>query len=124
VYATSDLAPALQRFSLSHGINSITIDALGRLRSGRFSVYGGIGGGTAVPHVEAVSAVGTVDEYQWFRGVALKAFTGATYELVGPLAVFAEVRGTYMHLTVDISDGTASTSLWTAHAAVGALIRL
>ena len=124
VYAASDLAPALQRFSLSHGVNSVTIDALWRVRSGPFSVYGGAGAGSAVPHVEAVSAGGTVDAYQWFRGVAFKALAGATYELVGPLAAFAELRATYMHLKVDISDGTAATSLWTAHAAVGALIRL
>ena len=124
VYAASSLAPALQRFSLSHGVNSITIDALWRHRSGAFSTYAGAGAGTAVPHVEAVSAAGSVDEYQWFRGLALKAIIGVTYDLLGPLAAFAEARITYIDLKVDIADGSASTALWTAHAAVGALIRL
>jgi len=124
VYAATDLAPGVQRFSLSHGVNSITVDALWRRRSGALSVYGGVGGGTAVPHVEAVSAAGTVDEYQWFRGIVLKALAGATVDVIGPLSVFAEVRLTYIDLKVNIADGTLVTSLWTAHAALGTLLRL
>ena len=123
VYATSSLAPVLQRFSLSHGVNSITIDGLLRARRGALSVYAGLGLGTTIPHVEAVTASGAVDEYQWFRGLAAKALAGATYDVTGPLAVFAELRITYIDLKVDVPDGTASTPLFTAHVAAGALLR-
>ena len=124
VYAKTNLTPSLQRFSLSHGLNSITADALVRRRWTTFAVYIGAGVGTIVPHVEAVAAGGSVDGYQWFRGVAAKAVAGVTVEVAGPLAVFAELRLTYVHAAVSVPEGDARASFLAEHAAAGALFRL
>ena len=124
VYAQTPLTPTLQRFSLSHGLNSITVDALVRHRWKSVAVYGGGGIGTIVPHVEAVTSSGTVDEYQWFRGPAAKALAGVTLDVAGPFALFAEVRLTWIHVSVRIPQGDARASFLTEHAAAGALLRL
>src|SRR5438874_10000263 len=44
-----------------------------RAHAGPLRPYVGIGAGTLVPHVEAQSDAASVDEYQWFRGVLVKA---------------------------------------------------
>jgi lipid A oxidase len=124
VYAQTTLAPTLQRFSLSHGLNSITLDALARRRWSVVSVYAGAGIGTIVPHVEAATSTRAMDEYQWFRGPAAKLFAGVTVDIAGPLAAFAELRLTWVHASVDIPQGDAHASFLTEHAAAGALLRL
>ena len=124
VYGQTSLAPTLQRFSLSHGLNSITVDALVRRRWSFVSVYGGAGIGTIFPHVEAATPTGTVDEYQWFRGPAAKLLAGVTLDVAGPLALFGEFRLTWVHASVDIPQGSARVSFLTEHAAAGALLRL
>ena len=124
VYAQSDLAPTLQRFSLSHGLNSITVDALVRQRWAGRALYGGGGIGTVVPHVETATAAGSVEEYQWFRGFTGKALAGIALEVAGPFAVFAELRLTWIHASMEIPGGDARASFFTVHAAAGVLFRL
>ncbi|HWE24155.1 MAG TPA: hypothetical protein VG496_09465 [Myxococcales bacterium] len=124
VYAQTDLGPTLQRFSLSHGVNSITVDALLRRRFNSVAIYGGAGLGTIVPHAEVVTPAGSVDEYQWFRGPAVKALAGVSMDVAGPLGLFAELRLTWIHASVSIPQGDARASFYTGHAAAGALLRL
>jgi hypothetical protein len=122
-FAQRSLAPTLDRFSLSHGLNSVTVDALVRHRWNRVALYGGAGFGTIVPHVEAITAAGSVDEYQWFRGIAAKALAGVSLDIAGPLSAFAEVRATWIRASVDIPGGDARASFFSEHAAAGALAR-
>jgi hypothetical protein len=124
VFAQRSLAPTLDRFSLSHGLNSVTLDALVRHRWNRLALYGGAGFGTIVPHVEAITAAGSVDEYQWFRGIAAKALAGVSVDIAGPLAAFAEVRATWIRAWVDIPGGDARASFFTEHASLGVMLRL
>jgi len=123
VYA-HNLRPVLQRFSISHGLNSLTLDVVARIRRGRMVAYAGFGAGTVIPHVEAVTSGGSVDEYQWFRGIAAKPLAGVQFDLAGPIAVFAELRLTWVYVDDAIPNGDLTTRLFTQHAVAGALLRL
>ena len=67
---------------------------------------------------------GSVDEYQWFRGIAAKPLAGVQFDLAGPIAVFAELRLTWVYVDVAIPNGNLTTRLFTQHAVAGALLRL
>ena len=124
VYAAGDaLLPVLQRFSLSHGLNYLMADAALRQTWGLFDAYAGIGAGTVIPHVEAESQRGTTDAYQWFRGVAGKAFAGAVLRLGSRLGAFVELRASIARVRVSVPDGEVKASLFTQHAIAGALAR-
>ena len=118
------VAPALRRLSFSHGLNHLTIDVDWRTQAGPLRPYVGIGAGTLVPHVEAQSDAASVDEYQWFRGVSVKAEAGVQCRVAGPAGVFLEYRFTFAHLRVSTPGGYLSSSLWTHHLVAGALLAL
>jgi len=124
-YATSrSLAPALNRLSFSHGLNHLTLDLDWRTRTGPLQPYLALGAGTLIPHVEAQSDTASVDEYQWFRGISLKAAAGFQWRFAGPAGLFVEYRLTFAHLHASTPGGNLSTSLWTNHLAAGALLAL
>ena len=118
------MAPALSRLSFSHGLNHLMIDLDWRTRAGPVQPYVALGAGTLIPHVEAESGTTAVDEYQWFRGVSLKAAAGFQWRFAGPAGLFVEYRLTFAHLRVSAPGGDLSTSLWTNHLAAGALLAL
>jgi lipid A oxidase len=118
------LAPALRRLSFSHGLNHVTLDLQRRFQVGPVRPYVGAGAGTLVPHVEAQSDFASIDEYQWFRGLSLKAQAGVQGLVAGPLGLFAEYRLTFAHLRVSTPAGDLSTSLWTHHVVGGVFLAL
>lgn len=122
--ASGSMAPALSRLSFSHGLNHLMIDLDWRTRAGPVQPYVALGAGTLIPHVEAESGTTAVDEYQWFRGVSLKAAAGFQWRFAGPAGLFVEYRLTFAHLRVSAPGGDLSTSLWTNHLAAGALLAL
>jgi lipid A oxidase len=122
--ADGSLAPTLRRLSFSHGLNHLTIDVDRRFRVGPLRPYLGLGAGTLVPHVEAQSDSASIDEYQWFRGVSLKAQAGVQGLVAGPLGLFAEYRFTFAHLGVSTPAGDLSTSLSTHHVIAGVFVAL
>lgn len=86
--------------------------------------YAGFGAGTVIPHVEAVTSGGSVDEYQWFRGIDAKPLAGVQFDLAGPMAVFVELRFTWVYVNVAIPNGDLTTRLFMQHAVAGALLRV
>jgi len=118
------VAPALRRLSFSHGLNHVTIDVDWRMQAGPLRPYFGAGIGTLVPHVEAQSDAGSVDEYQWFHGISLKTQAGAQWRIAGLAGVCLEYRFTFVHLGASTPAGDLSTSLRTHHLVLGAFVGL
>jgi hypothetical protein len=122
--AAGSVAPALDRLSFSHGLNHLTLDVVWRRQAGPLYPYVAAGAGTLIPHVEAQSSAGSVDGYQWFRGVSLKAQAGIQWRVAGPAGVFLEYRFTYAHLRASTPAGDLSTSLRTHHLVGGLFVAL
>jgi lipid A oxidase len=122
--SAGSLAPALRRLSFSHGLNHLTLDVDWRTHAGPLQPYLGAGIGTLVPHVEAESETASIDEYQWFRGVSVKAEVGVQWRVAGPVGIFLEYRLTFVRLGVSVPGGDLRTSLWTSHLVLGAFVAL
>lgn len=121
----------IQDFSISHGLNFLTLDATYRWLPGhrdgdflgRFQPYVGAGIGAVIPHVE--STVGGVrrEGYQW-RGPGVQGFAGLNFDLLRHLSLFVEYKLTYANLdTLDIPGGSIALIPFTHHFVSGLSVR-
>jgi len=127
------LGDTLASFSMSHGVNYLTLNSIHRWRLGsdagqqwddvRWQPYVGAGIGAVIPHVEAMVGGRTIGEYQW-RGPGFQIFTGASYRLASHWRLFAEYKFTHTSITVDVPGGDAHTTLDTHHLVLGGAYRL
>ena len=86
----------VERLSLSHGLNTLTVGVLRRFpNGGQMTPYLGAGLGISVPHVEARSPAAARDtsEYQ-FRGPVAEVRAGLDQRW----SILAEYEGTYADL--------------------------
>ncbi len=109
IYADDE---TLTKFGYSHfeftdGLNLLTLNGLYRmpLENSRFTPYVGAGVGINVPHVEVTRASGLTSEYQ-LGGATLQAQAGVDFKITDRWSAFAEYKGNYSFVDVDIDSGS------------------
>jgi lipid A oxidase len=119
VYADDDtLADAgWSHFEFTDGINLLTLNALYKfpIEGSKFTPYVGAGVGINVPHVEVTRASGRTFDYQ-FGGATLQAQAGVKYQFTDNWSVFAEYKGNYSWVDVDIDSGASLKTNILTHA--------
>jgi len=106
VYANPDDWPAgWSHFEFTDGLNLLTANALYRFSGGeQWRPYVGLGAGIAIPHVEVIRSSGSTMEYQ-YGGPTVQWQAGFDYALTEDWSVFAEYKGNFTMLAVDIDSG-------------------
>ncbi len=105
--AAADPVPApFSVLEFTDGVNFLTANLLYRYQTeSRFTPYGGIGVGLAIPHVEVtVPGVTSTAEYQ-VTGVAAQAFIGLDTKIVDNWSVFGEYKAGYAQIDADLNGG-------------------
>jgi lipid A oxidase len=128
VTGAQPLRATFDRLSFSHGHNLLTVNALLRWPLGpdsatgsrpRIHLYGGVGLGLAIPHVEVSLAGSSTDEYQ-VTGPALQALAGVSVPVLGRLALLAEYKLDHARLEGRLAGGgTVEAKPWTHQLAIG-----
>ena len=126
VHGVERIDDTIQSFSISHGLNFLTLDALYRWLPGRrdqdllgrFQPYVGLGLGAAIPHVESNIGGVTFEEYQW-HGPAVQGFCGLNFDLTRHWSVFAEYKLSYVDLDLPIPGGSIRVAPLTHHLVAG-----
>ena len=108
----------VERFSISHGLNLILVNAaarrtLRRDRKGEMRLIGRVGVGPTLPHAESTIA-GVASEGYELGAPAVHAGVGMEIGIRGHLAALAEYKWTRTRQTVAIDQGEAG-SLFTSH---------
>jgi lipid A oxidase len=130
---TETIRNTLNRFSISHGVNLMTLGVVARkpmqiserFPSGRLQPYGGVGLGIVINHPEnRINDGFFFEKYQW-GGFGWQIYLGAEYRVNSKWGVFAEYKYTDYEPTVDMAlGGSGTTRLRTNHLAFGTSYRL
>jgi hypothetical protein len=124
----SDAAPLgdiVQRFSISHGLNMVLVNAVMRApvrrasSDGRVSWVGRIGAGPTVPHAESTIA-GITEEHYELGGLAIQAAGGIEMKIARGAHIIGEYKFTTTSQRVGVAGGTASARFATHHVVFGA----
>jgi len=115
------LAPAVQRFSISHGLNLVLANVIWRQppapdRRVRFSARGGAG--FAVPHGES-EVFGVAQEQYEVSSLALQGAAGPIVRLASHLNAVAEYKLTTTRPSVSVAGGTMKGRFTSQHLAAG-----
>jgi lipid A oxidase len=114
VYADSETLGAtgksggFQVLEFTDGLNALTVGAVRRWEDGfgRITPYAGAGIGVAIPHVEVQTAPGAPKTFGYqIGGPAVSWRVGGTMDINESWGVFAEYKGTYSMLDVDLDGG-------------------
>jgi lipid A oxidase len=110
VYADDETLgkPGWSHFEFTDGLNLLTLNALYKfpIEDSKFTPYLGAGVGINVPHVEVTRGANRTFEYQ-FGGATLQAQAGVRYAFSDNWSVFAEYKGNYSFIDVDIDNGAS-----------------
>jgi lipid A oxidase len=107
VYADDDtLAKSgWSHFEFTDGLNLLTLNALYKFDLGsKWVPYVGAGAGINIPHVEVTRASGTTFDYQ-VGGATVQAQAGVRYQFTDNWSAFAEYKGNFSWVDVDIDNG-------------------
>ena len=106
VYSNPEDWPAgWTHFEFTDGLNLLTANALYSFTPDeQFRPYVGIGAGISIPHVEVIRDGNETWEYQ-FGGPTLQVTAGFDYMLNDNWSLFAEYKGNYSWVNVDIDSG-------------------
>lgn len=114
VYADSETLGAggksggFQVLEFTDGLNALTVGAVRRWEDafGQITPYAGAGIGVAIPHVEVQTAAGAPKTFGYqIGGPAVSWRVGGTMDINDRWGVFAEYKGTYSMLDVDLDGG-------------------
>lgn len=116
----------LDRFELSHGLNFLFANFVGRREfmkppgrgRGPITIVGRIGVGPTIPHVEATGGAGSVNEYQ-LGSVAFHAAAGVELNIWRNINAILEYKYTRTNENVTIPAGHADTLLRSHHGILG-----
>ncbi len=120
------LAPQVQQYRMTHGLNFVVANLTSRLPIGR-SAYGDapialisrLGGGVTVPHAET-TILGVSKEQYEYAGPGAHAAIGLTARLKGRLSIVGEYKLTYAKPRITTAhNGTGQTTTLTHHIALG-----
>jgi lipid A oxidase len=126
--AVMDAAPlgdVVQRFSISHGLNLVFVNAVVRApvrrasSDGRVSWVARVGAGPTVPHAESMIAGITEEHYEVGR-IAIQAAGGVELKIARGAHVIGEYKFTRTAQRVGVAGGTASARFATHHVVFGA----
>ncbi|SMD16721.1 outer membrane beta-barrel protein [Rhizobium sp. RU36D] len=108
VYADTDTLrkTGWSHFEFSDGLNLLTLNGLYRfpIENTRFTPYVGAGVGLNIPHVEVTRGAFKTFEYQ-VGGATLQAQAGVDVKITDRWSMFAEYKGNYSWVDVDIDRG-------------------
>lgn len=115
------MSRSVEALSLSHGLNLIVFNVVGRFPVGSstspLQLTGRLGAGPTVPHAE--STIGGVhqEQYQW-GSVAVQAAVGVEVRVTHGLSALGEYKFSRTRETVTVSGGGEARSLLRTHHAV------
>jgi opacity protein-like surface antigen len=128
---TQRLGDTIESFSISHGVNMLSLNAVGRLRwlrskklqAGHVQPYAGIGVGGLIMHPESKIGGRFFEQYEW-NGFGWQGFVGSNFLITRRVGLFGEYRFTRTDADVTVVGGRAQTPLTTHHVVFGTLLRL
>jgi hypothetical protein len=134
VSGTQRLGNTIERFSISHGVNYLTLnlvartghrhqEAGGQKVAPKIAAYAGIGAGPAILHPEARINNNFREKYQ-YGGMGWQAFVGFEFRVGKDRSVFLEGKVSNDSFKMDVPDGTIRTRLSTRHFVFGYHYRL
>lgn len=133
VNGTEPLGDTFDGLSFSHGHNLLTLNGMHRwfvkgerdqTFLGRLQLYGGIGLGIAIPHVETDIDGVVTDEYQ-VSGPAFEGLGGLNFDITRHFMLFVEYQLNYARLKGDLPDGgSLEVKPWTHQVALGLSLSL
>jgi hypothetical protein len=118
---TAPMDTIVQHFSISHGINLFTANAVWRqrvLQHPTLNIYGKFGGGTTIPHGESVVQFQSDQHYQVGSPV-IQLAGGGEVQVWRGVFWMVEYKFTHTGETVGVYSGTISTTFNTSHFATG-----
>jgi len=124
------LSSVLQRFSITHGVNLLLVNALFRHASDssrgtwpRWTFVGRAGAGASIPHPESTIGGLTFEHYEW-GAFSVQGAAAIEVSIAGPVFLSGEYKLTRTVQDVTIVGGSARTPLLTQHLTAGVLVRL
>jgi len=128
VSATQPIAAVLERFSITHGVNLVLVNAVVRQALGdtprpRWRVTGRVGIGVSVPHPESTIAGADLEEYEW-GSFSAQAAAGVELRLRRRVSLAGEYKLTRTVQNVSVVHGSVSTPLTTHHLVTGIVVDL
>lgn len=127
---TRPLAPFVERFSISHGVNLLLVNAVVRKAAGgrasappRWFLVGRFGAGASRPHPESTIGGLSLERYEW-GSLSAQAAAGVELRLTTHLYLSGEYKLTRTIQDVSVVDGTARTPLTSHHLAAGVVVHL
>jgi hypothetical protein len=120
------LAPDVQRYAMTHGLNYMLVNLVSRVPFGRsaygdapFALVSRIGAGMTYPHAET-TILGVAREQYEFAGPGAHAAIGVDVRLKGRLSLLTEYKMTYSRPKISTAhNGTGQTTALSHHLAVG-----
>jgi lipid A oxidase len=116
-----DVGGTFERLEFTNGLNSVTLNGLYRFAANdRLSLYGGVGAGVSVPHVEVDFGVDPETfEYQ-VTGPVVQGLLGASVYVGHGFSVFGEYKASHSWNDADLdSGGSLETDILVHHFAAG-----
>jgi hypothetical protein len=120
VTATRRMDELVQRYSMTHGLNYLLINAVARrpIDGSRVALVGRVGAGPTYPHAE--TTVGGVAREQYeIAGPGVHVSAGADLRLTGRLSATAEYKLTGSRPTISVAEGSGRMVAVTHQVAVG-----
>jgi hypothetical protein len=121
------LGTVLPRFEVSHGLNFLLVNAVVRFdirqitngTPGRVVIIGRAGAGPTIPHVEATTFDGRVEDGYQLGRIGWQGAGGVQVKLVGRLGAVAEAKITYTRGKLDVAGAEIASSFRTRHIVAG-----
>src|SRR5262245_40674874 len=129
VSVTQPIAAILERFSITHGVNLVLVNAVVRHALGgddprpRWLLTGRLGVGASVPHPESTIAGEDLEQYEW-GAFSAQAAAGVEVRLAGRVYLAGEYKLTRTDQDVSVVHGSVTTPLTTHHLVTGVVVHL
>jgi hypothetical protein len=124
------LSSIVQRFSITHGVNLLLVNAVVRRRlqpagaaRPRWIVTARLGAGASAPHTESVVGGVVHSGYEW-GAFSAQAAAGIEVRLTEHLYASGEYKLTHTAQNVSVANGSARTPLTTHHVLAGLTVHL
>jgi len=122
VTSQSPMNAVVEEYQMTHGLNFILANVLGRLpigaADGPLTLIVRGGAGPTVPHAESRVAGESVNQYEW-AGVGVHGAAGLNIRIAGPVSALAEYKLTFAKPEITIGNGTGRTTALTHQFAFG-----
>jgi hypothetical protein len=125
------VASIIERFSITHGVNLVLVNAVARREIGssartaapRWILLGRLGAGASIPRPESTIDGVSFEDYEWGAS-AVQGAGAIELRIGGPVYIAAEYKFTRTVQHVTIAGGSARTPLVTHHVVGGVIAHL